>query len=103
MFFSGCDPSVLGSSDYGSAQINGYVIDAFSKNAIKDVMIMTYPVSDSVETGESGNFFIYKFYLNTNPQEILIIAEKPGYQTAQVKMIVHTNETANITIPLIRK
>lgn len=99
----GCDPSGLGSADYGTAEINGYVMDAFDNNAIKDATIITYPPSDSVITSESGNFFIYKFYLNSNPQEIMIIAEKPGYQTAQVKLNVHSDETANVTIQMVRK
>jgi hypothetical protein len=103
MIIFGCDPSGLGSADYGSAQINGYVMDAFNNNAINDVTIFTYPPSDSVTTSENGSFFIYKFYLNSNPQEIMIIAEKPGYQTAQVKLNVHTDETANVTIQMVHK
>lgn len=108
MFFAalilfGCDPSGLGSADYGYAQINGYVVESINNNSIKDVTIFTYPPSDSVVTSESGNFFIYRFYLNSNPQEVLIIAEKSGYQTAQVKLNVHSDETANITIQMSRK
>jgi|WetSurMetagenome_2_1015567.scaffolds.fasta_scaffold385056_1 hypothetical protein len=99
----GCDPSGIGSADYGSAQINGYVMDATDNNAIKDVYIMTYPASDSVKSSESGNFFIANFYLNNNPQEVTIIAEKTGYQTAQVKLIVHSDETSTVTIPMTRK
>lgn len=99
----GCDPSGLGSADYGSAQINGYVMDAFNNNGIKDVTIITYPPSDSVTTSENGGFFIYRFYLNSNPQEILIIAEKPGYNTAQVKLNVYTDEIANVTVQMTRK
>ncbi|MCX6163285.1 MAG: hypothetical protein NTU73_00205 [Ignavibacteriae bacterium] len=86
----GCEPSGIGS-------------DAFDNGALKDATIITYPPSDSVLTSESGNFFIYRFYLNSNPQEIMIIAEKPGYQTAQVKLNVRTDETANATIQMVRK
>lgn len=99
----GCEPSGIGSADYGSAQINGFVMDAFDNNALKNVTIITYPPSDSLLTSENGNFFIYRFYLNSNPQEIMIIAEKPGYQTAQVKLNVHTDETANVTIQMVRR
>lgn len=103
MFFAaliifGCDPQGIGSSDYGSAQINGYVLSVDGNDGIKDVKILTYPESDTVTTSNSGYFFIRKFYLNNNPQEILIIAEKSGYYPAQIKATVHTGETANATI-----
>lgn len=99
----GCDPSGIGSADYGDAQINGYVMDAIDNNALQNVLIFTYPASDSVQTSQSGNFFIYTFHLNNNPQEVTIIAEKSGYQTAQVKLTVRTGETANVTIPMVRR
>lgn len=103
LIFFGCDPSGIGSADYGSAQINGYVMDASTNNAIENVNIMTYPTSDTVTSSRSGSFFIYKFYLNTNPQEILIIAEKDGYYPAQVKTVVHTDETTNVTLTMTHK
>jgi hypothetical protein len=99
----GCDPQGIGSSDYGTAQINGYVLTTDGNEGIKDVTILTYPESDTVMTSNSGNFFIYKFYLNNNPQEVLIIAEKQGYYPAQVKTVVRTGETANATIFMERK
>lgn len=99
----GCELSGIGSSNYGSAQIEGYVLDASSNVGIGDVTIMTYPPSDSVYTDNNGNFFSLKFFLNTNPQEIMIIAEKKGYQTAQIKTLVKTDEIANVTIFMTRK
>lgn len=99
----GCEPSGIGSSDYGTAQIKGYVMDATTNDGLKDVTIMTYPASDSVLSSSTGNFFIYEFCLNNNPQEILIIAEKSGYQTAQVKTVVHSDEMANVTVVMNRK
>lgn len=103
MIIFGCEPSGIGSSDYGTAQIEGFVMDANTIDVIENVRVMTNPESDTVLSTQNGKFIIDNYFLNNNPQEITLIATKTGYYTSEVKAILRTGETANITILMIPK
>lgn len=97
----GCDPSSIGSTNYGTAQVSGFVMDVTNQTGINDVTILTAQSQDSIYTDKVGNFFILDFLLSQNPQDVDIIAEKSGYQTAQLKVILRDGETTQVTIPMI--
>jgi len=99
----GCDPAGIGSTDYGYGEIRGYAMDMSTNNGVSDVLIITSPASDSVATDAAGNFFILNIQLNTNPQDVQIIAIKEGYQTAQVKTTLKSDQTTQVTIPMYHK
>jgi hypothetical protein len=99
----GCDPGSIGSSDYGTAQVRGYVMDATSKVGIADALVLTTPASDSTKTDTKGTFFILSYKLNSNPQDIIIITEKSGYKTGQTNITVQADQTTDVTVLMERK
>jgi hypothetical protein len=94
----GCNPAGIGSDDYGTAQINGYVMDVSTKLGMSDVKIITSPAYDTIKTNAKGSFYILNFHLTSNPQDIIIIAEKDGYKSGQVNAKLKTDETSTVTI-----
>jgi hypothetical protein len=94
----GCNPAGIGSDDYGTAQINGYVMDVATKTGVSGVNIITSPAYDTTKTNLKGSFYILNFVLTASPQDIIIIAEKEGYKTGQVNAKLKPGETTTVTI-----
>jgi hypothetical protein len=101
--FFGCDLSTIGSTDYGTAQINGFVMDVSTQIGINDVTILTAQSQDSTYSNTGGYFFILDFVLSQDPQDVDIIAVKEGYQTAQLRVALKDGEIAQVTIPMTKK
>jgi hypothetical protein len=99
----GCDPSSIGSDDYGTVKVEGFVMDVSNQIGIDNATILTAQSQDSSYSDKGGNFFIVNFRLAQNPQEVDIIAEKVGYKTAQLKITLTAGETAHVTIPMTPK
>ena len=99
----GCDPGSIGSSDYGTAQVRGYVLDVSTKVGIGDVSVLTTPSSDTLMTDTKGTFFIISYQLNSNPQDIMIITEKQGYKTGQTNITLHSDQSTDVTILMERR
>jgi len=102
MLLFGCDPTSIGSADYGSSQISGYVMDEISFDGISDAAIITVPGADSIKTDKNGFFNIPSFVLSQDPQEINLVANKDGYKSCTVTIKLVSDGKANITIPLQR-
>jgi hypothetical protein len=99
----GCDPGSIGSSDYGTAQVRGYVLDESSKVGIGNVTVLTTPTSDTIMTDAKGTFFIISYHLISNPQEIMIITEKEGYKTGQTNITLHSDQSTDVTVLMERR
>lgn len=100
MMLFGCDPSSIGSTDYGSSQISGYAIDEISFNGVSDASIITIPGIDTIKTDKNGYFNIQTFYLTQDPQEIRIQCSKDGYQTKILTVKLVSYGKADVTIPM---
>lgn len=99
----GCNLSSIGSDNYGTAKIEGYVMNVSNNIGIENATIMTAQAQDTSYSDKIGNFIILDYILAQNPQDIDIIVEKAGFKTSQLKVTVHDGETAHVTIPLIPK
>jgi hypothetical protein len=97
----GCDISSIGSDNYGTAKIEGYVMDVSNNNGIEKATVMTAQANDTSYSDKIGNFIFLDYTLAQNPQVIDIIVQKAGYKTSQLKVTLHDGETAHVTIPMI--
>ncbi|MBI5402043.1 MAG: hypothetical protein HY959_01465 [Ignavibacteriae bacterium] len=100
MMLFGCDPSSIGSTDYGSSQISGYAIDEISFSGVSDAAIITIPGIDTIKTDKNGYFNIQSYYLIQDPQEIQVQCSKDGYRTKTVTIRLVSDGKANVTIPM---
>jgi hypothetical protein len=102
MLLFGCDLGSIGSSDYGTSQLSGYVMDDISYDGIYDAAIVTIPGADSIRTDNNGYFNIPSFVLTQDPQEINLSVNKIGYKTSIVTVKLVSDGKENVTIPMQR-
>lgn len=105
LFFSmllfGCDPSAIGSDDYGTSDVSGYVMDEISFNGIYNAAVIL-PNIDTLRTDKNGFFSISTYFLSQNPQEIIIEAIKDGYKHNNISVKLVSDGKVNVTIPMQR-
>jgi len=101
MLIFGCDPSSIGSTDYGTSDVSGYVMDEISFNGIYYAAVVL-PNIDTIRTDKKGFFSIPTYYLSQNPQEIIIEAIKDGYKHNNVSVKLVSDGKVNVTIPMQR-
>ncbi|MFA8343735.1 MAG: carboxypeptidase regulatory-like domain-containing protein [Rhodothermaceae bacterium] len=75
-------------------KIKGNVLDVISYTPLKNVNIYTIPATNSVSTGDAGEFLLE----NISPATYKIVAEKNGYfaDTAEVVVKKNLESTANL-------
>jgi hypothetical protein len=103
MLLFGCDPGAIGSTDYGTSQISGYVMDEVSYDGIYNAAVITIPGVDSIKTDKNGYFVIPSFILTQDPQEINIVANKDGYNPSTITVRLVSDGKANVTIPMLHQ
>lgn len=101
MLLFGCDPSSIGSTDYGTSNVSGYVMDDISFDGIFDAAVVL-PNIDTIKTDKNGYFSIPTYYLSQDPQEINIETIKNGYKQNNISVKLVSDGKINVTIPMQR-
>ena len=100
MLLFGCDLGSIGSSDYGTSSISGYVVDDVSFDGIINAAVVTIPGADSIKTDVNGYFNFPTYVLSQNPQEMNLSVNKVGYKTCEVTVKLVSDGNAKVTVSL---
>ena len=102
MLLFGCDPTSIGSTDYGTSQVSGYVRDYVTNDPIMDAVVVSSPGTDTLKTDKNGYFIIQSYTLSADPQDVDLIAKKIGYQDCTVSVKLTSDGKESVTFPLVR-
>ena len=89
------------SIDYPPGSVKGIVYDSATHLPLEHVTVTISTNNDGAITDSNGFFLISDITMPTSAVNTIITASKTGYITISFRLIVYSNDTANISFPLV--